>query len=194
MKDGNALIPETIGNPDTPATNVTIEAEYYQDPILETRTNKDWVSAGTWTAPDRLFNFTWHGGLAFNLWFQINQEGYDADPEFRLRFHAGGGSGSVTLSETDPDNNDIIMAYFDVNVGIDRIGKNDTLALEIEYSGYEDCTIYFDNVTYDSGVTLDSDFMRPQSIEAKDNEVVVDICDAFDTDWAEVAGFWDIRL
>lgn len=192
MKEDMSLLPEPREDPDAAAATIRVEADYFEDPVFQTRSSKDWVPVGTWRSQERLFNISWTGDLTINLHYSIHQEGYNADPEFDIGFGINGVQGGWVRAAEDNDDENVYVLVIHGGFNSDTINSSDTLELEIQYSGYEDCSVYFDNITYDSGVALDSDFLRPQHIEAKDNMVEVQVCDAFDSHWDRVVDFWQI--
>jgi len=194
MKRGRKLHPVTLGDPDALPRELVVEADYDEIPIIGTRYNKRWVTVGNWNAEEREIPFIWDRGLGFNLWYKINQEGYDAEPQFRLTFFTNNSSPGVEADGDDHDNDDILMIDLFGNFLNETIYENDTLRMRVQYSGYEDCTIYFDNATYDSGLSLNADFLRVFNMSARDREVSLEVYDAFGTDWEQIRNYSELSI
>ena len=194
IKAGDEFHPETKADPNASPETLRIEADYDEDPVLHTRSSKRMVDIGTWTAPDRKYNITWEGGFQYNICYQIHQEGYNADPEFRFELEAGGLHAGVNYDAEDTGDEYIIRMSFDYmeRNEIFIIEPEDPFSLNIQYSGYEDCTIYFDNATWDSGMLLEANILSINNTIWKKNYIEFDIVDSFGTNWGNVIQYFDI--
>ena len=152
LKQGYGLSPETEHNSDTEAQTQTVQADY-QDGLIG-RTDRQWVDVGTWTSSGIDSAFTLDSGqYKFNMWFQVADTDYQADPdwEFTLR-HNEENLASVQILNTAESNTEPIEVWATTNIGspVDA-ASGDTFEIFIRYRAWEDCTIYYDNVTYDAG-------------------------------------------
>lgn len=66
------------------------------------------------------------------------------------------------------------------------------LSLNIQYSGYEDCTIFFDNATWDSGMLLEANILNINNTIWKNDYIEFDIVDSFGTKWDNVIQYFEI--
>ena len=196
VKAGDMLHPETKGDPDAAPESRYVQADYNEMYPGGPRSSKQWVTVGTWTSSSREVNFTIDGGVTFNVWYQIIDEGYSAGPEFRFTIRADG----LVLIETtgpegpDPGDDSIIEYTVSDNVAPREISKDEELSLEIEYQAFEDCNIYFDNASYDSGFQSEVDFLQTFNMSARGSEVTLEVYDAFSSDWEEVKNYLELTV
>jgi len=193
LKAGDILHPETKGDPDASPEMIHVEAEYTED-IFGNRGNRDWVEVGTWSAQDRETDFEWDGQVRFNVWYQIIDEGYDADPQFSFGLQIAGNFYYEEVAAVDPGTNDVIELAFSRNFASDTLATDDEITLHIEYEAWEDCNFYFDNASYDAGLQLHADFLHLFDMSAEGEEVQLEVYDSFGSDWDEVKTYFELDM
>ncbi len=194
VKENDILHPETKADPDAASQVIRVEAEYEESfiPGLGTsRNNPDWVEVGTWTSSSREIDIDIGSFLEFNVWYQIIDEGYNADSEFQFFIYRDGEQicHRDGLAGGDPGNDDILEIEGSTSMDPVLIEKNASLEYRIEYKAYEDCNFYFDNATYDSGLRIESDFLRLLDMKTKRNQVSLEVFDAFGSNLYVVNSF-----
>jgi len=199
LKEDFEFYPETKSDPEAQSESIYVEAEYSEDPIFG-RSNKQYVNIGTWTANARDFimNCSLKENSYFNIWYQIHQEGYGAEPRFSYEILYKNETSEYRFTKgvdgEDPDDDAIIevIDFYTWDFAND-IAPEDRFEITINYSGYEDCSIYFDNITYDSGLSIESDFLHFIGGQIKDDTVTLEVVDAFHSNWNEVMNFIMIK-
>jgi len=195
MKADDELLPETKGDPEADPRTQQVEAEY--DEFLPgSRTNRQWVDVGTWTTSAVNSDFSIDGWVEFNIWFQVYESGYDAEPDWEFNLtHNGELRMSVLEEDTDESTEEPIEVTGGATLGDPIVvQEGDTLSLIIRYQAWEDCDIYFDCAIYDSGVQMESDFLSLWDMEAGNDEVTIELYDPFDTDWDEVKSYFVLEI
>jgi len=193
IKADDFLLPETNADEDAPAETKNIEAEYDQGPLM--RTNRKWVDVGTWTSDPIAIDATFEGTIQYNIWFQEYESVYDGDPDWRFEFLHNGETESSVEINTDSSKDEPIEITADSTLDEPINAKaGDTIGLHIEYRAWEDCDIYFDNMDYDSGILIQSDFIHAFKLYACGNKVELEAYDAFESDWDNVKHFIDLDI
>ena len=193
LKASDKLQTETKA-PDAAGEQLWVQATFDEYP--GTRANKDWSDVGTWSSASREGAFKMGGAVTFNVWFSIRDEGYDADPEFRFTLNVDGTNliTSTGAIMTDPGD-DRIMEY-KVNGNFDAVdvATSSAIDLKIEYRAWEDCDVYFDNASYDSGFFVGGDFLQVFSYGGSGDKITAEVYDAWGADWDKTAYHIDISV
>jgi len=200
LKEDDILHPETKGDPGAAAESRHVEADYDESPVPiigSDRKNKRWVEVGNWTshAFSRACNFTMGRRAIFNIWYSIRDEGYGASPEFRFTLGAGGTELVSAAEPEDDDHGETIVEYTASGdfEPVD-IGPGTEFSLKIEYKAWEDCDVYFDNLSHDSGFVAESDFLHLYDMTTSGGNVTLELHDAFGTNWEEGKNFLVLRV
>ena len=152
LKAGDGLSPETEHDNETEAQRELVIAQY--DDFGVGRTNRQWVDVGTWMSDGIENALTLDSGqYRFNMWFQVVDSTYTADPDWEFTLRRNGVDvTSVQVLNTAESNTQPIEIWANSNVGSpEEAEAGDTFEIYIRYRAWEDCYIYYDNVTYDSG-------------------------------------------
>ena len=160
LRENFKLSPEVPN--ESPAETIHVEAQY-EDHIVG-RTNRQWVDVGAWTSSPMTQNVILKGEVTFTIWFQVTESGYNADPDWEFVLSIDGfeiASAEVVNSAESNEQPIEITASTSVSSGRGSgqvtVPKGDTISLVIRYRGWEDATVHFGNITYDSGVTVQAD-------------------------------------
>lgn len=182
LKANELLSPETEHKNDTEAQTKRVNADYDSYPGL--KANRRWVDVGTWTSSGVAGSFTIKGSVVFNIWFKEIDDGTDNSPDWKFELKRNDetiASAEVDGTNSDPDN--VIEVTASASLAQDiQVNAGDKLSLNIQYRGWEDCDVYYDNVTYDSGFRADMDSIVILKAGA-DSSVCVKFFDAFGINW-----------
>ena len=182
LKKDYGLSPEYNHSIDTEAVNHTVFAQYEDHVVM--RTNRQWVDVGIWTSlsidADMVIQ---SGDFYFNVWFQVNQSDYNANPDWEFTFYRNDellinvSDSSERESREHPEET-IVIAHLDSQI---TLSKGDIVALKIRYRAWEDCSLYYDNMSLDSGAlgNMNSIFIH----DAGGKEVNARFLDAWGIDW-----------
>ena len=203
MKEASDLSPETWGDNTRAAVKEKPPRSWSSYPLDSGRT-REWKDVGTWTAVNGVdFEVGLGGPVKFNLWWRETDEGqddsYDAGVQFRFRLYIDGGDaayytdegkGSHECAESEPcewngQENDINFTSAE---------KGATFELEIQYWAFSDIEIYYDNMTFNSGVAFNADAIKFGQSNINGQTVSFDYVQAWDTDTEEAVNGNLIRL
>jgi len=158
LKAEDLFSPEYEHRGDTEPQTLRINADYDQYPL--SRTNRRWVDVGTWTSDTLDGDMTVQGTVVFNVWFQEIDEGYDNQPSWQFDLLLN--DESIAHVETgttasNPNQPIEVTAQAQLNEPSFTAISGDTFGMNIQYMGYEDSDLYFDNMDYDSGAAVEMD-------------------------------------
>ena len=189
LKANDILSPETEHKNDTEAQTKRVKAKYDSYPGV--KTNRQWVDVGTWTSDAVAGDFTIKGTVVFNIWFKEIDDGTDNSPDWQFDLKQNDESvAHVEKDGTNSDPNKVIEVTASVALTQDvQVKAGDKLSVYIQYRGWEDCDVYYDNITYDSGVKADMDSLAILKADS-DNGVYAKFFDAFGTGWDKNGKFF----
>ena len=191
MKEANDLSPETWGDNTKEAIKENPPRSWTSTTPFDSTRTREWKDVGTWTATDGVnFDIGLGGPVKFNLWWRETDQGqddsYDAQVQYRFRLNIDGqdaayysdeGGGSHECAESEP-----CEWTGDVgNLNITSAEKGATFDIEIEYWAFSDIEIYYDNVTFDSGVAFSSNAIKFGKSKIDGRTVGFDFVQAWDT-------------
>lgn len=191
LKDDYELQPLTPPDREAGSRELLVEAEYTE--ILTFRNNKQWVEIGTWASEARELDLNLSLETA-NIWISIVQEaGYDAEADFIWTVFVDGSEVEQDFfSFADPDDEEIYEVTGSTDPFPVTVARDESLEVRLEYAGYEDIRFYYDNATHDSGVLGEFDFLQAWDLEARDDEISLDLHDIFGSDWSKATAYFEV--
>ena len=203
MKEASDLSPETWGDNTREAIKENPPRSYTSG-ILDTTRTREWKDVGTWTTSNsNVFDIGLGGPVKFNLWWRETDQGqddsYDAQVQYRFRLNIDGqeaayytdeGDGSHECAQSEPCewNGDV------GKINISSAPKGTVFDIEIEYWAFSDIEIYYDNVSFNSGVAFGADAIKFGQSGINGRAVSFDFVQAWDTDAKEAVDGDYIRL
>ena len=203
MKEASDLSPETWGDNTREAIKEN-PPRSYSSGILDTTRTREWKDVGTWTTTNsNVFDLGLGGPVKFNLWWRETDQGqddsYDAQVQYRFRLNIDGqeaayytdeGDGSHECAQSEPCewNGDV------GKINISSAPKGAVFDIEIEYWAFSDIEIYYDNVSFNSGVAFGADAIKFGQSGINGRAVSFDFVQAWDTDAKEAVDGDYIRL
>ena len=117
LKAEDGLSPEFEHENDTEPQTKRVRAQYDEYP--GTRTNREWVDAGTWTSDGVAGAMTIDSGtFTFNLWFQVVASDYSAEPDWEFKFfHNGVEICTVTVTNAEESSDHPVEVRANANIG-----------------------------------------------------------------------------
>ena len=204
MKEMDDLSPETWGDNNREAIKENPPRSWEDDPTGFLGRTREWKDVGTWTtANGNVFDIGLGGPVKFNLWWRETDQGqddeYDASVQYRFRLNIdgqeaafytdeGGGSHECAQSEPCEWNGQV------GNINISSATKGAIFDIEIEYWAFSDIEIYYDNVSFNSGVAFGADAIKFGQSGINGQAVSFDFIQAWDTDAREAVNGDYIRL
>ena len=146
--EGDMLSPQTK-LPGEVETTKTVTAQY--DNFVGFRSNREPVNVGTWTSEPVEFDL-FISIKSFDIWWE-DTEGSDDSCEWTITIEVNDQDISEDTSGCQHDGDGIAKATHDLATSVDLIA-GDTLGINLVYEGWDDIKIYYDNVTYDTGLNI----------------------------------------
>ena len=204
MKEASDLSPETWGDNTREAIKDN-PPRSYSSGILDTTRTREWKDVGTWTTTNsNVFDIGLGGPVKFNLWWRETDQGqdddYDAQVQYRFRLNIDGQEAAYYTDEGDGDDHECAQpepCEWNGDVGkinISSAPKGTVFDIEIEYWAFSDIEIYYDNVSFNSGVALGADAIKFGQSGINGRAVSFDFVQAWDTDAKEAVNGDYIRL
>ena len=192
LKSGEELSSETQA-PDAQAEVMWVQANVNNYGAV---IQKDWGDVATWRSTSRERMFSFGGNVAFNIWYSLRDEGHDGGPEFRFTISVDGQQVSQITGPQGEDNDDDTIFEYKATGTFDPIElpPDAELSLKLEYRSFEDCDLYYDNATYDSGMFAESDFCKFFSYSGKGDKIDIEVYDAWGADWDKVGSYVVISI
>lgn len=179
MKAGSKLSPMMPGD----GEKKRVKAKYDDYGLI--RVNRKKVDIGTWTSKSLVFKMDTSGEANFNLWV-ANAEGNErSDNEFWFTLKKNEEEiGKVHIdNQRVSDKPTLITASTAINAT--NFQANDKISLYLEYEGWDDIDVYYDNFTYNSGVQITCNPITIYGVSATKKEISLEFIDSFDIDWTE---------
>ena len=183
LKTGDGFSPETEHDANHVGEVRSVQANTQQ--IGNVIYEVDWAEVGTWTSPKLVGDFTAQGRVVFNVWYQVTEEvnNNNVDWEFTLRYN-GEDVAFVELTAADQDTEKPIEVSVETSLDyVVRAASGDTFSVYIRYRSAADCDLYYDNINYDSGATINADPVIFFSGRNSGGEAAVEFFDVFGIDW-----------
>ena len=195
MKESNGLSSETKSDANDTGATQHVFADY--DDFGAGRVNPRWVDVGIWSSASRDSDISLtKATMEFNLWYSIAGETTEAHCTFRFILILDGEEiVYVEGMDESPEANQIVEYWTLQTPNMSyTIPAASTLELKIRYKAFEDCDIYFDSTSHDSGFWMESDFCKIFGAEATQSQVTLEVYDAWGADWEEVIHFIEIEV
>ena len=207
MKEMDDLSPETWGDNTREAIKENPPRSWEDDPTGLLGRTREWKDVGTWTtANTNVFDVGLRGAVKFNIWWRETDQGqddsYDAGVQYRFRLNIDGQEAAYYTDEGGDGGDSHECAQStpcewngDVGkINISSAPKGTTLDIEIQYWSFSDIEIYYDNVSYNSGVSFAADAIKFGQSGINGQAVNFDFVQAWDTDAKEAVDGNYIRL
>ena len=178
MKSGNKLSPMMPGE----GVTQRVQAKYQDYGLV--KVNREWVDIGTWSSESLFSEMGMSGEANFNLWV-TDAEGSDNTAEFRFTIKKNEeeiGTVHIDSQSTSQETSEITAS---ASITDSTFNPNDKVSIYLEYSGWNDIDIHFDNFTYDSGVSVSCNPLTIYGVSATKSEINLEFIDAFSIDWTE---------
>ena len=205
MKEASDLSPETWGDNTRAAIKEKPPRSWQSSTPGDLTRGREWKDVGTWTAVNGVdFEIGLGGPIKFNLWWRETDEGqddsYDASVQYRFKFRIDGAS-MAQFSDENRDQqhecaeNEPCEWNGETNdFNLTSAEKGAVFELEIEYWAFSDIEIYYDNMSFNSGVAFGSDAIKFGQSNINGQAVSFDFVQAWNTDVEEAVNGNLVRL
>jgi hypothetical protein len=207
MKEMDDLSSETWGDNNREAIKENPPRSWEDDPTGFFGRTREWKDVGTWTtANGNVFDIGLGGPVKFNIWWRETDEGqddgYNAQVQYRFRLNIDGQEAAYYTDEGEDggDSHECAQSKpceWNGEVGkinISSAPKGAIFDIEIEYWAFSDIEIYYDNVSFNSGVAFGADAIKFGQSGINGQAVSFDFIQAWDTDTREAVNGDYIRL
>ena len=164
--------------PGEPEATKTVMAQY--DNYIGFRTNREPVNVGTWTSEPVEFGLTVSIN-SFDIWWE-DTEGQDDSCEWTISIELNGETVSEDVSDCQHNGDGVEKATHNLATSVELVA-GDTLGINLVYEGWDDIKIYYDNVTYDTGLNVQGNHIFFFGAMWKGSEVDVEFAEAWPTNW-----------
>ena len=181
--------------PDFSPETTTEEAKEEQPPTAYTSEmadlfrTKEWTEIGTWEADGVQYDTAYEGSAKFNIWWvqdPNDSDDYYADVQYRWTLML---DGQDIAHFEDENEHNCEQGRGNPCEWTASTGFNTTepfvagqvLSVKVEYAAYAKIYIYYDNATFDSGVSFDADAIYFGGGTYNSNQVSFDIVEAWST-------------
>jgi hypothetical protein len=175
--EGDMLSPQTK-LPGEAETTKTVTAQY--DNFVGFRSNREPVNVGTWTSEPVEFDLS-ISIKSFDIWWE-DTEGSDDSCEWTITIEVNDQDISEDTSGCQHDGSEIAKATHDLATSVDLVA-GDTLGINLVYEGWDDIKIYYDNVTYDTGLNIAGGHVLFFGGAWIGSEVIVEFAEAWPVNW-----------
>ena len=205
MKEASDLSPETWGDNTREAIKENPPRSWTSTTPFDSTRTKEWTDVGTWTAINGIdFDIGLGGPVKFNIWWRETDQGqddsYDAQVQYRFRLNIGGQDSAFYSDESTGEEHECAQSKpcewngQTNELNVSSAEKGTIFELEIEYWAFSDIEIYYDNVSFNSGVAFGADAIKFGQSGINGQAVSFDFVQAWDTDAEEAVDGNTIRL
>lgn len=175
--EGDMLSPQTK-LPGEVETTKTVMAQY--DDYVGFRTNREAVNVGTWTSDPVEFDLSLSIN-SFDIWWE-DTEGEDDSCEWTIKIKVNDQDISEDVSGCQHGGNPLAKGTHNLATSVDLMA-GDTLGINLVYEGWDDIKIYYDNVTYDTGLNIVGGHILFFGGAWEGSEVNVEFAEAWPVNW-----------
>ena len=177
MKDDNTLSPQ-YKLPDEAETQKNVQADVEYNFLLFI-VGRNPVHVGEWVSDEVAYeqNFTLNTA---SIWYEEEDGGNDCEWTFDVKVNDQ--SVSEQTVECQEDHPEVGEETYSLNVEL-LLVAGDIFSVDLTYEGWEDITIYHDNVTYDTGYAATSTPLTFFDVRMSSGTVAIEFTEAWPVDW-----------
>jgi len=164
--------------PGEPEATKQVNAQY--DDYTVIKSGREPVDVGTWTSDPVEFDLS-ISIKSFDIWWE-DTEGSDDSCEWTITIKVNDQDISEDTSGCKHDGGEIAKATHELATSADLVA-GDTLGIKLVYEGWDDIKIYYDNVTYDTGLNIAGGHVLFFGGVWAGSEVNVEFAEAWPVNW-----------
>jgi len=170
--------------PGEPEATKQVNAQY--DNYIGFRTNRQPVNVGTWTSEPVEFDLSISIN-SFDIWWE-DLEGGDDTCEWTIRILVNDQEVSEDISDcqhdgADDDGNPEAQKGTHNLATTVEVVSGDTIGINLLYEGWDDIRIYYDNITYDTGLNIRGTHVLFFGGIWSGTTVSLELAEAWETNW-----------
>ena len=165
--------------PDEPETTKTIVGQ--SDDYFFFEAGREPVDVGTWTSERVEFDIS-ISITSCDIWWESTESDNNGDCIWTIEIQHNGEGVSEEDSDCTHEGGEVEKGTHSLNTNIDLV-TGDTFGIYLTLTSWEDVKVYYDNVTYDSGLNVKGNHLFFFGAMWTGSEVNVEFAEAWPTNW-----------
>ena len=179
LKEENEALSPQNKLPGEPEATKTIIAQSDNWIIIES--GRETVAVGTWTSEPVEFDIS-ISITSFDIWWESMESSNNDDCYWTIAIQHNDQEVSNDESDCTHGGGEVAKGTHSLSTSIDLVA-GDTIGIDLSLTSWEDVKIYFDNVTYDSGLGITGSHLYLFNGIWKGSMVSIEFAEAWPVDW-----------
>ena len=179
LKEENDALSPQNKLPGEPEATKTIMGQ--SDDWIFFESGRETVAAGTWTSEPVEFDIS-ISITSFDIWWESMESDNNDDCYWTIAIQHNEQEVSNDESDCTHGGGEVAKGTHSLSTSIDLVA-GDTIGIDLSLTSWEDVKIYFDNVTYDTGLGITGSHLYLFGGIWKGSMVSIEFAEAWPTDW-----------
>jgi hypothetical protein len=179
LKEENDALSPQNKLPGEPEATKTIIAQ--SDDWIVIESGRETVAVGTWTSEPVEFDIS-ISITSFDIWWESMESSNNDDCYWTIAIQHNEQEVSNDESDCTHGGGEVAKGTHSLSTSIDLLA-GDTIGIDLSLTSWEDVKIYFDNVTYDSGLGITGSHLYLFNGIWKGSMVSIEFAEAWPVDW-----------
>ena len=179
LKEENEALSPQNKLPGEPEATKTIMGQ--SDDWIFFESGRETVAVGTWTSAPVEFDVS-ISITSFDIWWESMESDNNDDCYWTIAIQHNEQEVSNDESDCTHGGGEVAKGTHSLSTSIDLVA-GDTIGIDLSLTSWEDVKIYFDNVTYDSGLGITGSHLYLFNGIWKGSMVSIEFAEAWPTDW-----------
>ena len=179
LKEENEALSPQNKLPGEPEATKTIMGQ--SDDWIFFESGRETVAVGTWTSQPVEFDIS-ISITSFDIWWESMESDNNDDCYWTIAIQHNEQEVSNDESDCTHGGGEVAKGTHSLGTSIDLVA-GDTIGIDLSLTSWEDVKIYFDNVTYDSGLGITGSHLYLFNGIWKGSMVSIEFAEAWPTDW-----------
>ena len=179
LKEENEALSPQNKLPGEPEATKTIIAQ--SDDWILIESGRETVAVGTWTSEPVEFDIS-ISITSFDIWWESMESDNNDDCYWTIAIQHNDQEVSNDESDCTHGGGEVAKGTHSLSTSIDLLA-GDTIGIDLSLTSWEDVKIYFDNVTYDSGLGITGSHLYLFNGIWKGSMVSIEFAEAWPVDW-----------
>ena len=179
LKEENEALSPQNKLPGEPEATKTIIAQ--SDNWIVIESGRETVAVGTWTSEPVEFDIS-ISITSFDIWWESMESSNNDDCYWTIAIQHNEQEVSNDESDCTHGGGEVAKGTHSLSTSIDLVA-GDTIGIDLSLTSWEDVKIYFDNVTYDSGLGITGSHLYLFNGIWKGSMVSIEFAEAWPVDW-----------
>ena len=179
LKEENEALSPQNKLPGEPEATKTIMGQ--SDDWIFFESGRETVAVGTWTSEPVEFDIS-ISITSFDIWWESMESSNNDDCYWTIAIQHNEQEVSNDESDCTHGGGEVAKGTHSLSTSIDLVA-GDTIGIDLSLTSWEDVKIYFDNVTYDTGLGITGSHLYLFNGSWKGSMVSIEFAEAWPTDW-----------